>query len=545
MNRTDKPLCADSVWLVVRHYDHWWHPSLLRLRAYYMLGSAYRDQGEAPAALHYYQIATERADTTHADSATCATLFRVYGQMASIYGQQGIPQEELEAWQRYSRYAFIAKDTFNYIVGKELSVGAYYRMDKNAKVISTTDTVHQLYLKYGFKEQAKRIYPTAIYVCISDGNFSRAHKYMDRFEHESGLFDEQGNITKGREAYYYSQGLYFLGVRQLDSAEYKFRKLLASEYFYEAYKGLFSIYKIQNNPDSIAKYAELYEQALLHWQEARQTESIIQSSAMYNYTRNQQIAMKKEQEARTAHLLNALLLAAILIVLLAGYMIYKRIRKQRKKKELEYQSLIREHQKIQENFCQLVTEHQNTLNEYQEKQGILTSLQSNYAALQKVIPDKIRQIEADTLHRLAEMQEKLDLQSKLINKYRQESIACEEELLSESIVSYFRDMANGVINGKLPTKKEWNQLITTYKHHLPHMYAQMNVSHLSLQELHVSILSHLDFSNKGIAYLCNTSFPVISRAKARANKKMFGEYNASSLCSNLKRCVSFTSEAFV
>lgn len=56
MNRTDIPLSPDSVLPLVRHYDHWWHSCNHRMRAYYMLGCAYRDQGEAPAATHYYNI---------------------------------------------------------------------------------------------------------------------------------------------------------------------------------------------------------------------------------------------------------------------------------------------------------------------------------------------------------------------------------------------------------------------------------------------------------------------------------------------------------
>ena len=93
MNCNDVPFTSDSLGLaLVRHYDHWWHSPHLRLRAY-MLGSAYRDMGEAPAAIHYYNIATEQVDTAHADSATYATLFRVYGQMAMIYEQQNLPYE--------------------------------------------------------------------------------------------------------------------------------------------------------------------------------------------------------------------------------------------------------------------------------------------------------------------------------------------------------------------------------------------------------------------------------------------------------------------
>ena len=37
------------------------------MRALYMLGCVYRDRGDAPMALHYYQEAVSQADTTDAD----------------------------------------------------------------------------------------------------------------------------------------------------------------------------------------------------------------------------------------------------------------------------------------------------------------------------------------------------------------------------------------------------------------------------------------------------------------------------------------------
>ena len=52
MNRTDQPFQSDSIGkALVSYYDHWWHSRNHRMRAYYMLGSAYRDMGSAPRTL--------------------------------------------------------------------------------------------------------------------------------------------------------------------------------------------------------------------------------------------------------------------------------------------------------------------------------------------------------------------------------------------------------------------------------------------------------------------------------------------------------------
>ena len=51
------------------------------MRALYMLGCVYRDRGDAPMALHYYQEAVSQADTTDAD---CDAV-SYYEYMAGAY----------------------------------------------------------------------------------------------------------------------------------------------------------------------------------------------------------------------------------------------------------------------------------------------------------------------------------------------------------------------------------------------------------------------------------------------------------------------------
>ena len=183
MNRNDSLFTSDSIGKeLVRYYDHWWHSPYLRLRAYYMLGCAYRDMGEAPAALHYYNIATEQVDTAHADSATYATLFRVYGQMAVIYGQQDMPKEQIESLSKYCHYSRVAKDTLSYIMGYEHMVIPYYMLHDTTSVLKMTKKAAMLYKKHGYSKLAASVYPTAIYVSLSNGNFQRAHCYMNIFD---------------------------------------------------------------------------------------------------------------------------------------------------------------------------------------------------------------------------------------------------------------------------------------------------------------------------------------------------------------------------
>ena len=82
VNRSGKPFTVADVEPYVQFFDKHGEPND-RLLAYYLLGRAYYDHGEAPMALQCYYDAIEKADTTDKDC-DYAQLSRVYGQMAGI-----------------------------------------------------------------------------------------------------------------------------------------------------------------------------------------------------------------------------------------------------------------------------------------------------------------------------------------------------------------------------------------------------------------------------------------------------------------------------
>ena len=232
MNKTDVPFTSDSVLLrVVQYYDKNGN-SNERMLAYYMLGSAYRDLQDAPRAIDTYYRAVECADTLDA-SCDYITLFSIYGQMAMIFRQQFLFEQEKEAWEKYSHFAWKANDTYNYIRGFEFLKSSYLMLGDTLQVLSLIEKCHQQYAQLGMKVAAARSYAMGIYIYLMRHQYEKAHELMQIFEQEGELFDENGNIVDNREQYYYSMGLYRLGIHQIDSAEYYFRKLLPFHYDYE------------------------------------------------------------------------------------------------------------------------------------------------------------------------------------------------------------------------------------------------------------------------------------------------------------------------
>ena len=103
---------------------------------------------------------------------------------------------------------------------------------------------------------------------------------------QSGWYDADGNILKGKELCYYDKGRYLMAVGKIDSALLYFKKAYIG-HKETGYKGLLSVYEKKNIPDSIAKYAKLFAAAndsnFLHVNQ----EKIHQITAAYNYSHHQ------------------------------------------------------------------------------------------------------------------------------------------------------------------------------------------------------------------------------------------------------------------
>jgi len=143
-----------------------------KMLAHYLLGCIYRDTNEAPVALTCYNDAIAFADTTNT-GCDFSTLFRIYGQMALIYNKQYMPEEEIAALQKSSKYALECRDTFCYVKGIELMVAPYYQIGDTDKVFEITDSCYNLYKKFGMPQAAASVYPKAIFAYIKRGNIQK------------------------------------------------------------------------------------------------------------------------------------------------------------------------------------------------------------------------------------------------------------------------------------------------------------------------------------------------------------------------------------
>jgi tetratricopeptide (TPR) repeat protein len=96
-NKCDTIFRSDSLHLVLTDYfDRNGTPNE-RMTAYYLLGRAYVDMGDAPLALKCYLKATECADTT-SDQCDWRQLTIIHMQTGLLFYKQYMPNEALESF---------------------------------------------------------------------------------------------------------------------------------------------------------------------------------------------------------------------------------------------------------------------------------------------------------------------------------------------------------------------------------------------------------------------------------------------------------------
>lgn len=129
---------------------------------------------------------------------------------------------------------------------------------------------------------------------LEQGKLQLAAHYMKKYEENSGYFNSNGDIEKGREVYYYYKGLYFLCVDSLEKAYSLFQQIekdtseVNNRKAY--YKGMFEYYKKSHNVPMSARFAELYAIASDSSYQALSTEKMYAMQASYIYNRNERIA---------------------------------------------------------------------------------------------------------------------------------------------------------------------------------------------------------------------------------------------------------------
>ena len=322
-NLADTVFRSDSAaQVLVDYFDHPWHSANDQMLAYYLLGRAHADMGEAPQAIEDYQTAVECADTTDQDC-NLYVLSAVYGQMAEVFDAQNLPEDELSALRHYSHFCLLNGDTIAAIHGYLGLERPYYLLNDTNAIIQNANSVRKLLLFYGYHEDAAKALLMPAYYFAAKGEHYAAKEAITIIKEESGLFNDCGFLMPGNEMFYYTLGLYHEGVGQLDSAEYYYRQLLPAREYEAAYKGLLSVYGKRGISDSIAKFAPLYADANDAMHREMNSAEVHKATSLYNYNRHLRQARHYERQAHLRLIWVLMILCLLLFSILILYLYHR------------------------------------------------------------------------------------------------------------------------------------------------------------------------------------------------------------------------------
>ena len=495
MNKACITFTSDSVRKkVVDYYDN--HGSANeRMLANYVLGCVYRDMYEAPMALEYYNKATEQADTTAADC-DYGTLYRVYSQMGFLFSKQYLPYQLLDAFGKAVKYAYLAKDTLNAIINYQNRENAYSYLGNKDSVIAIN-----LHAATMFKQIGNN-YAAAIAFGCNYNYYVEKEDTLNALKTFKAYFSTgyEGNSEyEDSKAYVLCQkGTYYMFTAQLDSAYNNLQQSLrlCKSYSIKAAttKALAQYYAKVNQPAMAMKYAlqssEYNDSDLI---EARKTQ-LQQVQAMYDYSRNQEVAKRAEQKAKRSMQMNYMIvLACIMLFLLLSYIYRKQLALRKKKiavSKLLYEDSLLKLKRLQDEKAKLVSENDNKLVQ------IITEKEKTINKLKAEIND---------------IQEKYSLSS---------MSDVELALMDSSIYKKIKFIE--VHPKKNMSEEDWKELADTVEKAIPNFIPRLK-NKLSDKDYQICLLIRLGFSTSLIARLLDLSVAAISKSRKTMLKKICGK----------------------
>jgi hypothetical protein len=316
-NRAGKELLNDSLAEELVDYFDRHGSNNERMRSRYMLGRTYYFLDELPRALEIYNEAADCADTTSADC-DYKVLSRIHAQKAVIFNMQIQPRSQLSELRLAEYYAWRGKDTLQAIECFAQQGDAYELLHIPDSIIIVKERASKMYKGMGKDDRYSLVLGTTILPLLEKQENDKAKRYLYYYETGSGCFDENLNVGKGREIYYYVKGKYWLAVNNLDSAEYMFRKELRNgkdlNNQIAGCKGLQEVFERRKLADSIAKYANLGYVLNDSAYSLSEMQNIQKLQASYNYNHKKQLAEQKAREAERAWLIVVILSLVVFIV---------------------------------------------------------------------------------------------------------------------------------------------------------------------------------------------------------------------------------------
>lgn len=481
--------------------------------SYYLHGCALSDIGHSPEALQAFYTSLDYIDATKSDC-DFNLLKGIYGQMSILFNRQNLPRNEIWALKHYIEYVKLTSDERDYYIAKSRLVSPYFLLNETDTILQIITTSYNNLKNIGADQDAAIILSPAVDIYLRRGQLDKAREILEIYERESGLFNDNGEIKKGYEGWYYYKGAYALAVDELGLAEKYFRSVIQHDYLSAGYKGLLGVYRKKKNTDSVYHYSLLYEAAVDTLNNMMRTNAILQISSLYDYTKSQEEIEQERDKANKIQIFSISFCFLLIIGFVFATIIYKRIQ-DRRKRELNIlknrlSNAIDTHVRISEELQLLRNKSYDRIIAEKEKK-------------EKELVKEIEQLRTD-IHAFR------DITAAKSNNL--------ENFLSSNIVKVIIAECHNILNKPQITDSQWSMLVSQFNKNMPSLYKKLiEEAALSPLQQHVCILIVIGLSDTAIRSTLKCSKTVLSVAKSRSNSKLFGQNDARSLKNNLLKLI--------
>ena len=479
---------SDSLILsLVNYYENDGDPAYLG-ESYYYAGSTYRDLGDAPRALEYYQKALDAMPGNE----NLKVKSKVYAQMGNLYTKQKLYRQAIESFQQSYQCDIIRKDTLGMIYNLRDIGFALRGVDKPDSTIILLKKAHELALLINNQVMDDRITSQMASLYIRLGEYEKAKKFIQpslirpNRNNLSSVFTIAGDI-------YYKLG-------QIDSAAYYYQSLMNVGTIYAKRDAYYNLSHIaQNNWKDINKslyYIDQYKHLQDSISRITATESIAQMNALYNYNlrekENNRLLIKQKDYQ------NYLIIGILfLFIMVTGISVHIMRNKHRR---------------------QLI------LSELQKEQAKNYYFEDYIAQREAVIKQMEKEEGAKDSENL-ELKAEITRQRQLLDDYTR-SAKQTQNLASlipgdVKVSPVYSMLQNHILDCRNLKDNEIILITDMMKTYYPVFINQlMLLSKLSLQELLICMLTKLNISNKDIASLTAKSESTISATRIRIYGKI-------------------------
>lgn len=524
---------------------------------YYLLGSIYRDLGDAPRGIEAFNRVIEYADTTNADC-DYQLMARAEAQKSDLQRLQKILTEALNSTCRAEYYSWKAKDTL-YALDNRYGLICIYALNGNyQKVINESPRLIKQCLGLGDSLLAAKWASSFAWFYLQNGMKEDALKMLQLYERYDG---------RSYPMYYGTKGELFLAQHQPDSAEWCFREELKATDWNNrqtAYRGLKKVFELRHQTDSALKYATLQCEAVDSDYQHKVSEDIVRMEQVYNYEAEKEKVRQGEIRQQRMKWVAGLAGLVAIIVALSAFISFRLLRDRHrrnlliqkneserlktqlaeKEKELaQEESKRREAEsraaKTETNVLEISTQLQQLEHEREELQRTLETL--------KAVQLNDNEPPSDQKERIQELEQQLRERDKDIKDVQNEMERKKRELLTqqemmdkmESTIEEYREEARSMENygdgvqqmrhqlteRKHATVRNWQalqkQVVKLHPTFIKAMRAQ--VMPLLESELRIAMLIRMGFQPSEIAQLMDRSPQMVSMSRRRLYTKAFGK----------------------